>query len=181
MKNYTLSSGLIIGFTAIVISAVCYFMGVNAMVSGYNILITVVAYVGLLLFFGFRYRAENGGYLSFKEAFVFIFFTSVIATVISGLFTILLIHVINPGLEQSLQDAIIQKSISWMQYFGAPQEKIDQSIAQMQSEPGKFTVASQLKGIVLNFITLAILALILGAIIKKTRPPFTNVTTPGQP
>jgi hypothetical protein len=46
----------------------------------------------------------------------------------------------------------------------------------MQSEPGKFTVIDQLRQIVLNFIGSALLALILGAIIKKNPPPFENIT-----
>jgi hypothetical protein len=146
------------------------------MISIYTVVFMLVANITLYLYFGIHYRTLNGGFLPFKEAFALIFFISVISTIINGLFYILLTHVINPELPQTLQEAIVQKTIGWMQRFGAPQDKIDEAIAKMQSEPGKFTVIDQLRQIVLNFIGSALLALILGAIIKKNPPPFENIT-----
>jgi len=88
---------------------------------------------------------------------------------------IILYHVINPELPGKLQDAVIQKSVSMMQSFGVTQDKIDEQITKMQAEPGQFTLGNQIRGIALSFIWSAILAAILGLIIRKNPPPFENV------
>jgi hypothetical protein len=175
MKNYTLTGGLILGFLAIIITGITYFMGVDAMLSAWNLLFRFLLFTGLYLFFGFRYRKMNGGYLIYKDAFALLFFISVISTVLSGLFDILLYHVINPGLLETLQDAMVKKMVATWQWMGLPQDKIDEQISKMQAGPSQFTVGIQIRGIAISFIWCAALAAILGLIIRKNPPPFDNV------
>ncbi len=178
MKNYTLTGGLILGFLGILITGITYFIGINAMISLWTALIVFVLFTALYIFMGLRYRKMNGGFLVFKEAFALIFFMSVISTVLSGIFMIILYHVINPELPGKLQDAVIQKSAAMMQSFGLQQDKIDEQISKMQADPNDFTVGKQIRGIAISFVWSAAVAAIIGLIIRKNPPPFEN--TPDQ-
>jgi hypothetical protein len=176
MKNYTLTGGLTIGFVTILVTLISYFIGVGAMTSIITRFILFAVCTALFLYFGYQYRKANGGFLPFREAFALMFFISVISSVMSGFFNILLTHVINPGLPQKLQEASIQKLIDLYTLLGFPKDKIDEQVAVLQALPTTVSIAQELKGIVFGFIGSAILALILGAIIKKNPPPFDNIT-----
>jgi hypothetical protein len=176
MKNYTLTGGLISGFLGIIFTSVTYFIGIQAMVSLWTALVALLMFTGLYVFMGLRYRKLNGGYLTFKDAFALIFFMGMISSVLGGTFQIILYHVINPDLPGMMHDAIIQKTINMMQRFGSPQDKIDETITKMQENTGEYSMGSQIRSIALSSIGVAIVALIIGAIIKKTPPPFENVS-----
>ncbi|HEV7232153.1 MAG TPA: DUF4199 domain-containing protein [Bacteroidia bacterium] len=176
MKNYTLTGGLITGFTGIIFTAVTYFLGIHAMVSLWTAACAFLIFIGLYVFLGLRYRKLNGGYLTFKDAFALIFFMGMISSVLSGTFQIILYHVINPDLPGMMHDAIIQKTVDMMQRFNSPQEKIDETITKMQETTGEYSVGNQIRSIALSSIGVAILALIIGVCIKKTPPPFEQVS-----
>lgn len=171
MKNYTLICGLILGFLGVAITGITYGMGIQAMISLWTTLMVFLLFTGLYLYFGFRFRKMNGGYLIFKEAFALLFFISVISSVISGLFMIVLYHAINPALPGQLQDAAIQKYIGWMQRFEVPKAQIDEQVARMQLDPSQYTVGNQLRGIAISFIWSAAVAAVLGLIVKRNPPP----------
>ena len=176
MKNYTLNGGIITGLTGICFTAVTYFMGVSAMVSIWSGILNFLIFLGIYLFWGFRYRSLNGGYLIFKEAVALIFFISVIATVLQGIFQIILYHVINPELPSMLHDAVVQNAIDWLQKMGQPQEKIDATLARIQENNGEFTVGMQIRAIGISFIGSGVVGLVIGLIIKKDPPPFEPVS-----
>lgn len=175
MKNYTLIAGLICGMSGIVITTVTYFLGVTAMISWWTVLVAFVLGLSLYFYFGYRYRKMNGGFLPFKDAFLLIFLMSAIASTLSGLFMILLYHVISPDLPEKMYDAVIVKTTNMLQGWGMTQDKVDATINKMQSDPNPFSLGRQFRSIGINFIGCAIFALIIGAIIKKNRPPFENV------
>lgn len=161
--------GLIIGLVSLVITYVAYFIDSSYLASGYFGLIALVLFFGLIIFFGKEFRKESGGFLTFGTAFNFSFFAILISGVIGLIGNILLFHVIDPTLPQVLGDLTFETQLEMMENFGQnpdsmPSETLDKM---KEASASNFTLLGQLKGFGFGLIAYAIIALILGAILKK--------------
>jgi len=161
--------GLIIGLVSLVITYIAYFIDSSYLASGYFGLIALVLFFGLIIFFGKEFRKESGGFLAFGPAFNFSFFAILISGVIGLVGNMLLFHVIDPTLPQVLGDLTFETQLEMMENFGQnpdsmPSETLDKM---KEASASNFTIAGQLKGFGFGLIAYAIIALILGAILKK--------------
>ena len=161
--------GLIIGLVSLVITYIAYFIDSSYLASGYFGLIALVLFFGLIIFFGKEFRKESGGFLTFGNAFNFSFFAILISGLIGLIGNILLFHVIDPTLPQVLADQTFETQLEMMENFGAnpdsiPSEDLDKM---REASASNFTLVGQLKGFGFGLIAYAIIALILGAILKK--------------
>jgi hypothetical protein len=161
--------GLIIGLVSLVITYIAYFIDSSYLASGYFGLIALVLFFGLIIFFGKEFRKESGGFLTFGTAFNFSFFAILISGLIGLIGNILLFHVIDPTLPQVLGDLTFETQLEMMESFGQnpdsmPSETLD---AMKEASASNFTLVGQLKGFGFGLIAYAIIALILGAILKK--------------
>ncbi len=161
--------GLIIGLVSLVITYIAYFIDSSYLASGYFGLIALVLFFGLIIFFGKEFRKESGGFLTFGTAFNFSFFAILISGIIGLVGNILLFHVIDPTLPQVLGDLTFETQLEMMENFGQnpdsmPSETLD---AMKEASASNFTLVGQLKGFGFGLIAYAIIALILGAILKK--------------
>ncbi len=161
--------GLIIGLVSLVITYIAYFIDSSYLASGYFGLIALVLFFGLIIFFGKEFRKESGGFLTFGTAFNFSFFAILISGIIGLVGNILLFHVIDPTLPQVLGDLTFETQLEMMEKFGQnpdsmPSETLD---AMKEASASNFTLVGQLKGFGFGLIAYAIIALILGAILKK--------------
>ena len=161
--------GLIIGLVSLVITYIAYFIDSSYLASGYFGLIALVLFFGLIIFFGKEFRKESGGFLTFGTAFNFSFFAILISGLIGLIGNILLFHVIDPNLPQVLGDLTFETQLEMMESFGQnpdsmPSETLD---AMKEASASNFTLVGQLKGFGFGLIAYAIIALILGAILKK--------------
>ncbi len=82
---------------------------------------------------------------------------------------VLLFHVIDPTLPQVLGDLTFETQLEMMENFGQnpdsmPSETLDKM---KEASASNFTLFGQLKGFGFGLIAYAIIALILGAILKK--------------
>lgn len=161
--------GLTIGLVALAITYVAYFIDSTLLASGWFALVAIVVFFVLIFYFGKQYRTELGGYMTFGTAFNFSFITMIISGLVSLLGQILLYHVIDPDLPQVLADMTFENSLSMMEKFGANPDSMspDQLEEIRKSSSSGFTLAGQLKGFGFGLIVYAIIALILGAILKK--------------
>ncbi len=161
--------GLIIGLVSLVITYIAYFIDSSYLASGYFGLIALILFFGLIIFFGKEFRKESGGFLTFGTAFNFSFFAILISGIIGLVGNILLFHVIDPTLPQVLGDLTFETQLEMMENFGQnpdsmPSETLD---AMKEASASNFTLVGQLKGFGFGLIAYAIIALILGAILKK--------------
>lgn len=161
--------GLIIGLVSLVITYVAYFIDSSYLASGYFGLIALVLFFGLIIYFGKEFRKESGGFLTFGTAFNFSFFAILISGVIGLIGNILLFHLIDPTLPQVLGDLTFETQLEMMENFGQnpdsmPTETLD---AMREASASSFTLMGQLKAFGFGLIAYAIIALILGAILKK--------------
>jgi hypothetical protein len=172
MQNPAVKYGLIAGFIGILLQTFMYLMGVQFMATWWVGISVLVLIVVMYVILSLRIRKDNGGFITFKEAFGRVFLMCLIAATCSTLFSLLLYHVIDPELPQKMQDAIMDKTLAMMERMGAPQEKIDEISEKLKESGNNFSVAGQIKSYIFAIIFGAIFALIMGAIIKKERPVF---------
>lgn len=161
--------GLTIGLVTLVLSYLAYFIDSSYLASGYFGLIILVLFFALIIYFGREYRKELGGFMSFGTAFNFSFFAILISGIIGLIGNILLFHVIDPSLPQVLADLTFETQLKMMEGFGQnPDSLPTETLEQMrEASAANFTFVGQLKGFGFGLIAYAIIALILGAILKK--------------
>ena len=161
--------GIILGLVSLVLTYVAYFIDSSYLASGYFGLVALVLFFGLIIYFGKEYRKEVGGFMSFGTAFNFSFFAILISGVIGLIGTILLFHVIDPSLPQVLGDITFESQLEMMENFGASPDSLAPEVLDdmREASASNFTLVGQLKGFGFGLIAYAIIALILGAILKK--------------
>lgn len=163
-----LNSGLIIGIISVVITFIIYFVDASSMVSMYFGLGVLVIFIGLVIYFGIQYRNSIGGFMSFGTAFNFAFTTMVISGIISVIGNLILYTVVDPALPNVLVDALLENQLAMMDKFGAGNTLSSSQIDEMRlSFQNSYTPLGQIKGFGFLLILYAIVALIVGLIIKK--------------
>lgn len=161
--------GLTMGLVSLAVTFIAYFIDSTLLASGYFALIAIAIFFGLIIYFGREYRSELGGYMSFGTAFNFSFIAIIISGLIGLIGQILLFQVVDPDLPGVLADKSFQTTIEMMEKFGASADSLppDQLEKMKQDTMNNFTLVGQLKGFGIGIIFYAIIALILGAILKK--------------
>ena len=161
--------GIILGLVSLVLTYVAYFIDSSYLASGYFGLVVLVLFFALIIYFGIEYRKEVGGFMSFGTAFNFSFFAILISGVIGLIGNILLFHVIDPSLPQVLGEITFESQLEMMENFGASPDSLAPEVLDDMREASvsNFTLTGQLKGFGFGLIAYAVIALILGAILKK--------------
>ena len=122
---------------------------------------------------GIAHKKANGGYLEFSQALKTVFTVFVIGSFLSTAFFYLLLNVIDVPFRQALAQEMAQASEKMMEKFGAPQDQIDKSTADILNE-NSYTLSRQFLGFAGGTIVWFIISLIIAAIIKKKKPEFDN-------
>jgi hypothetical protein len=174
-----LKSGLIIGVVSIVVFIIMYvadYKPVGIMKPILLMLVSVAISITILIVLFKKYRTEAGGFISFRDAFLYCLVALVTGTVLSTIFTVLFIQLIEPDYYKNIMEA--QKA--WMENYLSGKvsdeqmtqtlDKIDEQAADMGSI--KSTLKNLLGGVIIN----GIIALIVGAIMKKKPDVFDNAS-----
>ncbi len=170
--NHDLKYGLILGIINVLISASIIMIDYTLIASAWwlgfiNFAITIT----VLLIAGFQLRSEQGGSLPFKEAFLSTWLIIVIAGSLSTVYSIVQYNILTPDLPAQLQEAIVNQTATMLQNIGADDATIDEAIAELESE-NSFSVNNLLLSFLYTSILGgAILAAIIGLIVKKNPTP----------
>ena len=161
--------GITIGLVSLAVTFIAYFIDSTLLASGWFGLVAIVIFFGLIMYFGIQYRTELGGFMTFGTAFNFSFITIIISGLISLVGQILLFQVIDPDLPGVLSELAYTNQLAFMEKLGQNPDSMDPSLLQEMKETtdSQFTLIGQLKGFGIGIIIYAIIALILGAILKK--------------
>ncbi|WP_435133307.1 DUF4199 domain-containing protein [Formosa sp. A9] len=133
---------------------------------GVGLFVVIIAFG---IFAAAKTKSAQNGFISFKEAFTSYFKTIAIGVLISSAVSIVLFNFIDPEAAEFLKQQVIEKSTQMMENFGAPQEAIDQAVADMQ-EQNQFETVNQLKSLAFQLVFYAVIGLIVALILKKTDP-----------
>lgn len=171
MNNHAIKSGTIIGVIGIVISLLLYIVDATLYANIWLMLLLGGVNLGLVAFFGVKYRNEIGGELSFKDAYLYSLQAIVLLVIIGTVFAIVLFTIIDPGLPEIIADASVENTEAMMQKFGAPTEGMDDALDKAREDTlGRFTVGGLAKGGGIRILINLLFCLITGAIIKKNPP-----------
>jgi len=171
MNNHAIKSGVMTGIISIVLSMLIYIIDPTIFAIWWLMLLLMLIYVGLIIYFGIQHREQEGGFLSFGQAWVYSFTGLVTYGLIATIFSVLLYNIIDPELPEIVTDAVVEKSEAMMLSFGMPEDQLDEALEKTRVDTlERFTVIGALKGFLWGLIIYAILSLISGAIVKKNEP-----------
>ncbi|WP_057939365.1 DUF4199 domain-containing protein [Algoriphagus resistens] len=161
--------GLTIGLVSLALTFIAYFINSTLLGSAWFGLVAIVLFFVLMIYFGKQYRDELGGFMSFGTAFNFSFIAIVISGLVGLAGQIILFQVIDPSLAGVLADQAFETQMSMMEKFGQDPDAMDPAVLEEMraGNANSFTLTGQLKNFGFGLIVYAIIALILGAILKK--------------
>lgn len=162
-----IKAGVVTGLILTVITYLCYFIDWEILVATWFNVASFVLYCALIIYFGIQYRTDLGGFMSFGTAFQFAFVSLIIMLIINTLGSMLLFLVLDPGLGERMADLNMENTLKMMDSFGAGDLPSDQIDEIRNGIVEAYTAWGMIKGAGFMLIIYAILALILGAIIKK--------------
>lgn len=176
-KDFYIKYALIYAVVSIVYLMVIYLVGMDAMVSFWNMGVSIVLGIGLLVFVGLEARKLLGGYMAFSEAFKNIFIVYALGAFLYLLFNHVLNTVIDPALPGKMFQATLDKTMGMMESLNVPEEEIDKAYDQMEVAKADMKDAFTVMGFIRTYFTTlafgAISSLIAAAITKKNNPnPF---------
>lgn len=170
--------GVLLAMINIIFTLMIYVIDISFMVKWWYQISILVLNIVLIVYAGIHYRKQNGNLLSFKDSFIFIFFVLIVSGLIGLGFRILLFNVIDPSLPENLTQATFDETIAMMEKFGLPDEQVDQALDDLEQERETIISNYQPWGIIKGFLwfilAYVVFALIIGAIIKKSKPEFEN-------
>lgn len=165
----TLNTGLIIGVIAIIYFLLMYIAGIMPvgffkpfliMFIGLAINIAVITYMLK------KFRRQNGDQISFGYAFLFAFLSMLVGSLISSLFTIIFIKFFDPNYMTN----ILEAQRTWMEGYldgKVSEEQMQASLDKIDEAAKTPLLVSTLKSFLWSIGFGAVVALILGAILKK--------------
>ena len=172
--------GLMLGGISILLSVILYCMGVEVMTNWWVGIGLGLIILGLYIFFALRLKKASGlEVITYWQAFFAVVIISVIAGLLNALYQ-RAINMLDPHLMENIQNATIQKTTSFMEKFGAPQEKIDQTVDDMMAkfeEAKSVTFASMAKSICYSLLGYAVFAFIMAIFVRKSPPVFPESET----
>lgn len=163
-----LNAGVILGVVSLLITFVTYFIEPSAIVAGTNQFIQFGLALAILIYLGIQYRKSIGGFMEFGPAFNFSFIALLVSIFLGTLGLQLLYNVIDPSLPEVLIEAQLESVVSMTERFAGEGALTSAQLDEMrQGIESGYTLTGQLKAVGIASIVYAILALIVGAIIKK--------------
>lgn len=174
-----LKTGLIIGAVSIVLFILMYIADikpVGIMMPILMLLIGIAISIIILVVLFKKYRTNIGGFISFKDAFLYCFIALAVSVIISQLFNYLFILLIDPEYYKNIMEA--QKN--WLENYLAgkmSEDKIAEQIDKLDVQASKMgSLPTLLKNLLGSLVVDGIIALIVGAIMKKKADIFDNNT-----
>ncbi len=161
--------GLTIGLVSLALTFIAYFIDSTLLASSWFLLVAIVVFFVLIIYFGKVYRSEIGGFMSFGTAFNFSFITMIISGLVGLVGQILLFQVIDPSLPGVLADISFETSLKMLESLGQNPDSMDPPALDeiKNTSASSYTLAGQLKNFGYGLIAYAVIALILGAVLKK--------------
>lgn len=172
--NSAIKYGAIMGLVGVGYSTVLYMLGPEVMMGSMSYVGLVIT-IGLFVYFGFQLRKDNGGFITFGEAFKGAFVMILVSGAINIMFSALLFNVIDPELADVVKQLTIERMESMFESFNMDQEAIDQAMIGLEEQDFGMGLKNAAIGFFVNYGAFgAIGALILAAIVKKQDPQNMN-------
>jgi hypothetical protein len=126
---------------------------------------------GFCIYQGSQWRNDIGGFMSYGDAFKYVFVVLVFNGLLYSVFSVIFL-MIDPTLPELMAQSQLDTSIYWAQAFGAPEETLEQMREQFNSEEitERFGLMGVLTGFGIGLIFYAIGAAIMALFVRKNQP-----------
>ena len=158
--------GIIYGLVSIVFSLVIYYVIPTGL--GTLSILSIILMIVFFVIAGRAQRRENNDILPYGEALKTTFLTGMVGSIISIIFSIILLNLIDPSLVEKLTEMSLEASRSMMEAFGIPEDKMAEAMEKAEEKSiNAFTPMKQLSGILQAALMAIIVAAIVSIFIKK--------------
>ncbi len=165
IKKNGITFGIVSGIISVLITTLIYIIDINMFASVWvglsGLAVSIILAVVLLS----KTKKELNVQLSFKEAFTTYFVMAIVSILITVTFNILLFNFIDPTLNQTVKEIILESTVKMMQKFGAEKAVMNEAIKTIKAED-QFSILAQLKGMLSSIVISSIFGLILAAFFK---------------
>ena len=166
-----IKQGLLTGGVVTIYMALLYAAGITYLSNWWLTVLMYPIIIGLLCYFTARLREEfQDQPFSFKQTFLVILSMSMIATLVSTIWNIVLFNAIDTSLAKELTELILVQTRDMMEKWGAPDDTVKQTLKEMKDLPSQFKPLAQLKSWLSGGLFLAIVSLICAAFLKRKTP-----------
>ncbi|GJM29981.1 MAG: hypothetical protein DHS20C17_26160 [Cyclobacteriaceae bacterium] len=164
-------SGLTLGLIGIIITLLIYFINAKLLANIWVGVAILIISLSLVVYFGITFRKQVGGYLSFKQAFIYSLVLLLVAGLVGQTFNYLLFNVIDSDLTELVTNAALENTEAMMEKFNVPDEEIDKALEKTEAQmANQYKLGGVMKAYMYSIIIYAIISLITGAIIKRKNP-----------
>lgn len=171
LTQHGLKWGLISGLIGIIMYTLVYAINRGYLVSfGVGALMLLVNIL-LLVYPIYLYRKENGGLLTFKDAFLLSMFIFAGSSLLSTLYQFVLYNVIDPTLPEFIKNSTLEKTAAMMEKFGADQEAMDLTMEELNNQDFNFSGSRMAQTYFWGLLFGAFISLIVAAIFRKQPKP----------
>ncbi len=166
IKPIWLKFGIIFGALSIILYLISYYvfpMGMwKQLLFGFTIMIVIMVLSAR------EYKREHDGILPYGEALKLTFLTGFTGSLIAGIFSIILINLVDPSIVDILKEQAIESTQAMLESFGAKEDVINEAMDEIENDfESRFTFTSQLLGNFTNAIFIVIIASIVSIFVKK--------------
>lgn len=166
-KSNSINLGLYLGSALSLIVVLIYAVNLDLFIEWWLRVALLIVVIAFGVVAAKRAKNNNGGFISFKEAFVYYFITIAVGTAISTVIGIVIFNVVDPEAATHLNEQILLKAKQMMEGFGMPQEAMATALDEA-SKKDNFSIGSQLQSYVFSLALYAVIGLIVALIVKKT-------------
>ena len=176
MNNVAVKYGVAVGVIGIVINLLAYFIDPSSLFQFTSIwsLLGLIVPVVFVFLAAKKVRELKGGYIPFGEAFVPGILTYAIGTIITGLFSYILMTFIDPSLQETALEVSKESARGMFEMAGMSEAQIEEEMEKMSDQldaADASGLGNTLLGILGSIVIFGLpISAIVAAIVKKQEP-----------
>lgn len=169
LKSVSINYGVYLGIFLTAATIIAYAINLELFTKWWFgiILLVVIIIVGIVS--TAKSKSILKGFITFKQAFSSFFIPIAVGLFISSAVSVVLFNFVDSEAAEIVKEQTIENSIKMMEGFGAPQDAIDQAVADMQNT-NQFSLVSLLKSFAWQMLFYAVIGLIVAAVMKRNDP-----------
>lgn len=166
MNKHFVKYGLYAGGASILITLLLYVIDPKIMLQVSNWIIFILSVVFMVMAAKGK-RSEQGGFISFKEAFTESWLTYLVYALVSLVFTYLLFNVIDPDLKDTVKEIAMEAMEKMSGLLG--EEGTAKAIEELEKQDS-FSIGGLAQSTAFALVFGALISLIIAAVVKKEKP-----------